>query len=66
MDDNLKKPELSLQIIDGTLKELIEDVKLLKSDVSYIKNNIKRFLKSNEEKEIVEIQTQQEGWWIWK
>ena len=66
MNDNLTQPKRPIDEVDASLKELLEDVKSLKSDVSYIKNNIKRFLKEKENKEIVDLQAQQEGWWIWK
>lgn len=66
MNDNLTIPKRPIDEVDASLKELLEDVKSLKSDVSYIKHNIKRFLKEREEKVIGDLQAQQEGWWIWK
>ena len=54
MNDNLTLPKRPIDEVDASLKELLEDVKSLKSDVSYIKHNIKRFLKEKENKEIVQ------------
>ena len=66
MSEHLHEPKRPIDEIDTSLKELLADVQSLKNDISYIKNNIKRFLKERETKVIADIQTQQEGWFVWK
>tara|TARA_R110000803_G_scaffold38121_5_gene82274 strand:+ start:1030 stop:1230 length:201 start_codon:yes stop_codon:yes gene_type:complete len=66
MSDHLIQPKRPIDEVDASLKELVKDVQSLKSDISYIKNNIKQFMKEKEKKEIQDIQTMQEGWWLWR
>ena len=66
MSEHLHEPKRPIDEIDTSLKELLADVQSLKNDISYIKTNIKRFLKERETKQIQDIQTQQEGWFVWK
>jgi len=54
-----------LKSIDRDLKDLMKEMKSVKSDISYIKRNLDKFLKAKEEKLIGELQAKQEGWWIW-
>ena len=73
MSDNpLKnKPPIQLAIsqlktIDRDLKNLMTEMKSVKSDISYIKRNLDKWLKAKEEKEIGELQAKQEGWFLWR
>ena len=73
MSDNpLKnKPPIQLAIsqlktIDRDLKNLMTEMKSVKSDISYIKRNLDKWLKAKEEKEIGELQAQQDGWFLWR
>lgn len=73
MSDNPSqtKPPIHLAIsqlktIDRDLKNLMSEMKSVKSDISYIKRNLDKWLKAKEEKEIGELQAQQEGWFLWR
>ena len=72
MSDNPTKthPPIQLAIsqlktIDRDLKDLMKEMKSVKSDISYIKKNLDKFLKAKEEKLIGDLQAKQEGWFIW-
>jgi uncharacterized protein YoxC len=54
-----------LKTIDRDLKNLMTEMKSVKSDISYIKRNLDKYLKVKEEKLIGELQAKQEGWFIW-
>ena len=54
-----------LKTIDRDLKNLMTEMKSVKSDVSYIKRNLDEYLKAKEEKLIGELQAKQEGWFLW-
>ncbi len=73
MSDNPTKthPPIQLAIsqlktIDRDLKNLMTEMKSVKSDISYIKRNLDKWLKAKEEKEIGELQAEQEGWFLWR
>tara|TARA_R110000851_G_scaffold258693_2_gene411155 strand:- start:616 stop:831 length:216 start_codon:yes stop_codon:yes gene_type:complete len=70
MDENIecsacKMETTKLFLIQENLVIINKDVKNMKDDLSYIKNKIK-ILHDNKEKEYIkDVQTTQDGWFIW-